>query len=264
MSAVARLLELLTRERVRIALLDCDGCLTASNGWWHGQLIAEALSRLGLDVSEAVALQAYTGPGHGVDYFELLRLNLFERYFKVDASRYLSEFRKELLEVSRELKEGILNFHVEPLPGVVNFLEGLQCSGIPAVVVTMTPTRLAEAILTRAGIRPLVGEIVGCDVFAPAASDPRDLAPRGFAAQVEGYRKDQAELWSATAEYFGGCRLEESFGAEDGALGTAGLSRGNVSVLALLKQKCVSSMENPLRHVYVTTADHDWMSLERI
>jgi len=250
-------------------LLDMDGTLTASDGKWHGFVIAETISRIDFEPSEkitaAVAQAAYNGPGHGKDYFELLYDNLFVQKFRGQAEEALAAFRKELPKVARELQEGgIFLGKIKPLSGVVSVLKALQEQKIRSVVVTMTPGYLAYAIMYRAGIHDYVEQTFGCELFLPEIGLDPPLANffMEFRKQATGLRKSDPKLWQEVlGAYFGERDLSQCLIAEDGAQGVEGAINGDVGLLLVLKKGSLNNL-SPEGPTLVVSEGHNWASLE--
>ena len=174
---------------VRGALVDLDGCLTSSKGPWHGLTIANTLNRLSLftkqlgrNLSPEEAQEGYNGLGHGVDYFEVIQKNVIERYAPANAKEIGQNFRDGLSDTIDFLYRQE-DLEVYANPAAREFLEGLARANMPVLVVTMTPTLLAETILRKAGLRHLLQGVIGCELqpgwkqWAAIASASMGLKP---------------------------------------------------------------------------------------
>lgn len=258
-----------------------DGTLTASTGTWHGVVIAEAVKRTGLkpnqEVTAGLAQQAYNGPGHGVDYFELLKENLFKKYFPRNTDEALKAFRKKLPEVAKDLRDANLyEAEITPLPGVLNFLRKLDRRGIEVAIVTMTPGYLAEAILHRAGLLDettpgnldvvLVKVIYGCELYTPDKSVDPELTRhnRYFQNRNQGLKKSNPLLWErALGTTFDDLDLSRCMVAEDGSQGISGAATLGIALLVVLNKSNLGDTEiSKNTKLLVAEQEGDWTSLK--
>jgi len=264
-------------EPICYALEDVDGTLTDSKGKFHGAVIAEGIQRISLEPKELItpeiAQAAYNGPGHGVDYFELLYNNLFVPYFESPIEA-LRAFRKKLPEVARELKNAsFFEEEIKPLPGALESLQMLEARGIEVAAVTMTPGYLAEAILHRAGLlkqktpqRRYIKRIYGCELYSPEESlDPElDRYFKGFRDVVKGLKKQDPELWKRTLGYtFDDLNLSRCMVAEDGSQGIQGAATLKVGLLVVLKQSnLLDTQISPETTLLTAKEDGNWNTLQ--
>ena len=176
-SAASLLVNHLVAAGVRGLLLDWDGCMTALNGGWHGVLVNECLARcpsFKAQVTLKEAIDAYEGPGHGIDWFAL-----FENYLvrpklqelpdcEKRTAQVMHELRIQMPIVAQEFAEGHFAREViiRPNPGVEEFLTLAREAGISLTVITMTPTAIVKAFAGRSGLSRLISDFHGCETFA--------------------------------------------------------------------------------------------------
>lgn len=104
----------------------------------------------------------------------MLRLG-FSRLGLADETRVDAEYPRLL----RAYEEGI-DTHTTLYPGAVEAVMALRGRGFATAICTNKPEYLAEALITRLGIRPLFDALIGADTLPTRKPDP---AP--YAASVE-------------------------------------------------------------------------------
>lgn len=104
----------------------------------------------------------------------MLRLG-FSRLGLADETRVDAEYPRLL----RAYEEGI-DTHTTLYPGAVEAVTALRGRGFATAICTNKPEYLAEALITRLGIRPLFDALIGADTLPTRKPDP---AP--YAASVE-------------------------------------------------------------------------------
>ena len=249
--------------------LDADGTLISSRGPWHGETIAETVRRTGFESKEPItaelAQQAYNGPGHGMDYFELLKQNLFTPYFD-HPQNALNAFRRTLPWVALDIENGnFFDGKIKPLPGALEALKSMERRGIESRVVTMTPSYLAKAFLQRAGMIQgttnvsikvtYINEIFGCELFSPEKTlDPKIDSRQSpfyshfysqFRERAQHLTKDRAKLWELSLSFErDGVHAHQCMIAEDGAQGIQGAIAFKPNLLVVLNKKNLKGMHD--------------------
>lgn len=178
-SQVDELVTRLAREGVQGVLLDWDGCMTPVSGVWRGLIALECLRRSAAfcahaSVSLEEAIQAYEGPGHGIDWFALFEQNLvrpkLSHLAQVDEvlRQAMAELRYNVPIVAQEFEQSSFaqSLVITPNPGVKDFLLACKEVGLIRSVVTMTPTPIVKAFAVRSGLSQWIDEFHGCETFS--------------------------------------------------------------------------------------------------
>ena len=197
----------LSRQGIKHLLLDWDGCMTRVSGAWHALIALEALKHSDTFQEHASAtlqegIQAYEGPGHGIDWFALFEQNLLRPKLAhchdhcSVVERCMQDLSKNLASVAQSFASGELGdgLPIFPQPGVTRFLAEALNQGVGRSVISMTPTVVVRALAARAGLSELITDYFGCDYFTEFPEGKLDPALWRYAAQLSGCSISEAAI----------------------------------------------------------------------
>jgi beta-phosphoglucomutase-like phosphatase (HAD superfamily) len=207
----------LAREGVRALLLDWDGCMTPVSGAWHGVIALESLRRSPTFQAHASAtlqdaIEAYEGPGHGIDWFALFEQNLIQPKCAhlpdspMHIAQIVSDLRENVPVVAAEFGAGTFapDIQITPNPGVEEFLQAARDIGLSLGVITMTPTPIVKAFAARSGLSKWISEFHGCETFSHFPETKADPGLWCEAASRIGYKINHCAIVEDSVRSLGG------------------------------------------------------------
>jgi HAD superfamily hydrolase (TIGR01509 family) len=127
----------------RLVIFDCDGVLVDSEGISNA-VLAQALSRLGVEISGAEAHEAYRG--------------MFLTEIAADAERRLgAPLPSDFMERFERDREGAFRASLQPVPGAAEAVRAVRAMGSDVCVASQGRLSKTELTLSLTGLRDLFG-----------------------------------------------------------------------------------------------------------
>ncbi|HEY1715795.1 MAG TPA: HAD-IA family hydrolase [Solirubrobacteraceae bacterium] len=127
----------------RLVIFDCDGVLVDSEGISNA-VLAQALSRLGVEISGAEAHEAYRG--------------MFLTEIAADAERRLgAPLPPDFMERFERDREGAFRASLQPVPGAAEAVRAVRAMGSDVCVASQGRLSKTELTLSLTGLRDLFG-----------------------------------------------------------------------------------------------------------
>ena len=175
-------------------IFDLDGTLI-DNMMVHHRAWQRKLRDLGLDYS----LERVKEEIHGVN------LEILERLF---GDRFTLEERKQIAWEKEAAYREIYAAEIQPLPGLMSFLQALREEGIPMAIATAGPPENCFFALDALGIRDYFGHIVHSAMVSKGKPDPEafEQAAAGIDIPLKECLVFEDSVTGAKAAENGGCK----------------------------------------------------------
>ena len=243
-------LEKLKKDGIKTLLFDWDGCIVRKGQKPHLVVftsVCKILELCGVDLD--YAYKTYTGKLHGIDWYLLMWEGIKDYFEQEEHEQKLTEFRRLVKEVSKEILEKGNFEKIEPLSGAIEFIRNANEVFGPenCVVVTATPTGIANIMLRATELEDCFHpQIFGCEKLM--LEDEKTIL-----------EKSCPHIWKMAAKE-AGSSLSSAMIIED-SMQTLNWASNDSQVPAVISLNQDARKFDPKKPFWCATKTGDWKSL---